>query len=176
MQKFKPWNWFSHEEQKQDWWDDAKTQYHQSVEYMQRELDKLKEGIAHTSSSLPSFWPLSGQSGSCLRPRVDIAENEKSYVIMVEVPGVSEEDITLEVDHLTLQISGEKKQPSAPESDNFHQTERAYGKFRRIISLPEDADAEQTEAGFKDGVLTITIPRAEVDRSNVKKVKVKRAA
>lgn len=176
IQKIKPWNWFSHEEHKQDWWDDAKNQYRHSVEYIQRELDKLKEGIANTSSSLPSIWPLASQGGAYLRPRVDIAETEKQYVIMVEVPGVAEDDITLEVDNLTLQITGEKKQPEAPDNENFHQMERSYGKFRRIISLPEDTNAGQTDATFKDGVLTITIPRAEVDRSNVKKVNIKRAA
>ena len=90
---------------------------------------------------------------------MDIAENEEGYQLQVEVPGLSKEDVHLEVLDGALVLSGEKREESESEKENFSHRERRYGSFRREVALPSMADASKIEANMKDGVLTIAIPK-----------------
>ena len=101
--------------------------------------------------------------GGVLAPRVDVAEDEKTVTLTAELPGVNEEDIevTLAGDQLT--IKGEKHseldEKKESEGRTVHRTERSYGAFQRTITIPYKVEADQVSAHFKDGVLTITLPK-----------------
>jgi len=103
-------------------------------------------------------------------PSVDIAETEDSIVVTAEVPGVSMDDIDVSVDENQLVISGEKKQEDEQKEKSFYRMERSYGSFKRIFTLPRSADINKVSAVHSDGVLTVTIPKAEVARG--KKIEV----
>lgn len=176
VKKFNPWNWFADEGDKNELWNETKQSYRQSVDYMQKELDKLKDSMASAGDSFPSFWGTAGKSATLLRPKVDIAENGDCYTVAVEAPGVKEKDISLEVSDRTLKITGEKKQELEEEDEDFHRIERAYGKFQRVLTLPDDVDADKAQAIFEDGVVKITLPRNESSKKKSKKIELKKAA
>lgn len=92
-------------------------------------------------------------------PAVDIVENEKSFVITAEVPGVDEKQLSVKVANGTLVLKGEKLEDRDESSKSYHMTERRYGAFERIFNLPKGVNAEQIKAGFKSGVLKVTLPK-----------------
>ena len=94
-------------------------------------------------------------------PRVDIAETDKNFELMVEVPGLDRNDIRLKVDDQVLIVSGERKSEDEKEGRNFRRVERFHGAFERRFRLPKDADLDKIEAEYKDGVLTIAVPKGE---------------
>lgn len=100
-------------------------------------------------------------------PKMNIQENDASFVISVELPGMSKEDIEIEVNVPYLTIKGEKKVEVNAEKNQTHVMERSYGKFQRTINLPDSADFSSIEAESKDGVLTITVNKKE-DKQNKK--------
>ena len=103
-------------------------------------------------------------------PNVDIAENPDSYEIHAELPGMREEDINLTLNNNVLTISGEKKREINEEKDNFVRVERSYGKFERSFSLPNNIVTDRVAANYSDGVLKITLPKAEEAKSRTIKV------
>lgn len=103
-------------------------------------------------------------------PDVDIAENPDSYEIHAELPGMREEDINITLNNNVLTVSGEKKREVKEEKDNFVRVERSYGKFERSFSLPNNITAERVAANYSDGVLKITLPKAEEAKSRTIKV------
>jgi HSP20 family protein len=105
-------------------------------------------------------WPRAGRAGAFL-PAMDVSENEKRYTITVEIPGVKREDVQVELEDGVLTIRGEKSSEREEKKERSRYAERSYGSFRRSFRLPSDADAEQLEAAFKDGVLTITLRKTE---------------
>ena len=104
-------------------------------------------------------------------PAIDIAENENEFVVKAEVPGCKAEDIDISVQGNTLTISGEKKQEEEKKEKGYYHVERSYGSFRRDLNLPAEINTDKIEAECKDGVLHITLPKAET--SKAVKVKVK---
>ena len=98
----------------------------------------------------------------------------KEYAISVEVPGVDEKDVKIELANNTLTIGGEKKQEKEEKEKNFYRVERSYGSFQRVLSLPEDADQEKIQATFKKGVLRITVPRKALPHAEAKQIEVKK--
>lgn len=104
-------------------------------------------------------------------PAIDVAEDENSIIVRAEVPGCSAEDIDISVYGNTLTISGEKKQKEEKKEKGYYHVESSYGTFRREITLPTDVDSEKVDAAYKDGVLSINMPKAA--RAKAIKVKVK---
>ncbi|MBQ7607403.1 MAG: Hsp20/alpha crystallin family protein [Desulfovibrionaceae bacterium] len=98
------------------------------------------------------------QSTKSFLPSLDITSDEKAYTIHAEIPGMSKDDVKLEVHEHTLVLSGEKKE-ERKDGKTSHVIERRYGSFERTMTLPDDADIDHITASNKDGVLTITIPR-----------------
>ena len=94
-------------------------------------------------------------------PAVELSENDSRYTITVEVPGVKKDDVHVDLREGMLVIHGEKKSEREEKKDRSRYIERSYGSFSRSFTLPSDADADRLEASFKDGVLTIQIPRTE---------------
>ena len=104
-------------------------------------------------------------------PAIDVAEEENAIVVRAEVPGCKAEDIDISVFNNKLTISGEKKLAEEKKEKGYYHVESTYGSFRRELTLPTDVDQGKIDAVCKDGVLSITLPKAE--KSKAVKVKVK---
>ena len=94
-------------------------------------------------------------------PLVDITEDEKEYLIKVELPDVKKEDVRLTVENEVLAISGERTFEKEEKGKKYHRIERAYGSFVRSFSLPEDADASRVSANYTDGMLHVHLPKSQ---------------
>jgi HSP20 family protein len=92
---------------------------------------------------------------------VDIAEDDESFVVTAEVPGAKPEDVTVEVHEGVLTLRGEKKSEREEKREHARYVERTYGSFSRSFRLPDNADGERVGATFKDGVLSLQIPKRE---------------
>jgi HSP20 family protein len=95
------------------------------------------------------------------QPALDVYEEKDNYVVKVELPGVNKEDVKLSLEQGTLTITGERKAETKPETTEVHLSERFYGRFQRSLNLPETLAVDQVKAQFKDGVLTVTLPKSE---------------
>jgi HSP20 family protein len=104
-------------------------------------------------------------------PAVDVSEDEDAILVKAEVPGCKADDIKISVHGSTLTISGEKKAEQEKKEKGYYHLERTCGSFRRDLTLPTDVDTTKVEAACKEGVLTITLPKAE--RAKAVRVKVK---
>jgi HSP20 family protein len=104
-------------------------------------------------------------------PTIDIAEEDDAIVVKAEVPGCKAEDIDISVHGNMLTISGEKKLSEEKKEKGYYHVESTYGNFRRELSLPTDVDPAKIDAVCKDGILSITLPKAE--KAKTVKVKVK---
>ena len=94
-------------------------------------------------------------------PRVDISEKDAEYLVRADLPGLSKEEVKITLHDNVLTIRGEKKEEVKEESKNYHLCERRYGKFMRSFRLPTQVDNLKIDANFKDGVLTIALPKSE---------------
>jgi HSP20 family protein len=101
-----------------------------------------------------------GRNGKFL-PEANIVETEKAVEVTVELPGMKPEDVKVEIKENALWITGEKKEEKEEKGKTFHQIERRAGMFRRIFHLPVEVMEEKVDARFTEGVLKITLPRAE---------------
>lgn len=123
----------------------------------------------------PFFSLLSNNEGELcyMCPKVDIEENEKEYTIQVELPGVKKSDVKINLKENILTIEGEKKSEQKSKSDNYHCSERIFGKFKRSFELPEIVNQESVGAEFKVGVLQVSIPKSKETKPKQIEVKVK---
>lgn len=106
-------------------------------------------------------------------PKVNISENQDSYVIEAELPGVKKEDIDIDLSHSTLTVKGEKKSEQKDEAEDYIRVESGYGKFSRSFQISDDVDIEKADAGFKDGILKIELKKKEETNPEQVKLKVK---
>jgi HSP20 family protein len=106
-------------------------------------------------------------------PRVNVEEKEESFEITAEVPGMSKEDLDIEVQDDVLTIKGEKKFEKDEKEANYHICERSYGTFQRSFTLPENVKTDDIEAEYKDGILKLVLPKVEPVKPKEIKVKVK---
>lgn len=106
-------------------------------------------------------------------PQVDIEETENDYVLRMELPGMKKEDLHIAFQDDVLTVSGEKKDERASDETNYHLNERRYGKFERSFRINSEIDSEKIEAGFKNGILQIDLPKAETVKPKQIEVKVK---
>lgn len=104
-------------------------------------------------------------------PKMDVAETADTVTVTLEVPGVDEKEIAITLDDQTLVIKGEKEEEAKDQEGRYYRTERAYGAFTRVVHLPVPVVAETTLAKFKNGVLTVTMPKAPGARPAVIPVK-----
>ena len=104
-------------------------------------------------------------------PALDAFEDKDKYVVSLELPGLKKEDINVTVHDGVLTVSGERKSEKDVKSGTVHRTERYYGKFSRSVSLPTAVKADKVGAAYKDGVLTVEVPKA--DEAKPKSIEVK---
>ncbi len=116
----------------------------------------------NTLFELP-FWSNFGRQSQLFRsPALDLYQNNDDVIALVELPGMRKEDIEISLHDGTLTISGERK--SETPDGAAERTERYVGKFRRSITLPARVDASKVSATYRDGILTVTLPKAEEAR------------
>lgn len=107
-------------------------------------------------------WPRYETDGeTAWLPRTDVNETDKDVVVDVELPGIDKKDVKVEVKDNTLTISGERKSERTEKGENCCVSERHYGKFERSFSLGDHVDSTKIAAAYKNGVLTITLPKTE---------------
>jgi HSP20 family protein len=102
-----------------------------------------------------------GTELSSWTPAVDIHETDDGYVIKAELPGVSKDDVSIDIHQNTLTLRGQRKHEAEVKQDKYHRVERAYGTFQRSFTLPAMIDQEKVQATYKDGVLELHLPKSE---------------
>lgn len=135
---------------------------------MQREINKMFDSFFR--SALPDESPLIAGTWS---PATDIVEHDDNFVVNVELPGMRKEDVKITMQDNTLMIRGEKKEERESKGSSYHRVERSYGSFQRSFALPSTVKAESIEAAFKDGILTVSLPKSEEAKPKQIDVKVK---
>jgi HSP20 family protein len=119
---------------------------------------------------IPASWDFSFNKF----PKVDIIENETSHQLFVELPGVKKEDIKIVIENGTLTLSGEKKKESFSEKNtNVLNSERAFGKFERKFSMPDDVNPDEVKASFENGLLRIIVSKVLPEEPKEKIIEVK---
>ncbi len=113
-----------------------------------KEMSRFAEGFFEDATSNNFF-----------APSVNFAETEKNYEITVELPGMKPEDVHVEFKDSHLWITGERKHEEEQKGKTYHRVERRYGSFRRVIALGNEVDADKVQASYKDGILTVDIPK-----------------
>ena len=122
--------------------------------------------------------PTTGAAGSPRRfvPSTDLVETETHYVLKADLPGVAEDDVSIELDDNVLTVSGERKVEQEETREGYHRVERSFGRFRRSLRLPDGVDADAIAATFDKGVLEIRIPKPEARKPRRVEIKVGDAA
>lgn len=136
---------------------------------LQTEMNRLFDDV------WGNFTPAANVQQAIAAPRIDVHEDDNSLYVTAELPGLSEKDVELTYNDGVLRIAGEKSYEHADDERQMHLSERAYGRFERQIPLARDVDEDKIDASFKDGVLTVTLPKAE-QAEKTRKIDVKRAA
>jgi len=131
-----------------------------------RELDRMNWDLGRLfgdASGLdrPASWS----------PRVDVRENKDSLVVQAELPGISKEDVQVEVNDGVLTISGKTASRKDVTEESVHRIERQYGEFMRSFNLPSNVDSGKVSASMKDGILELTIPKKETSKPRAIEVK-----
>lgn len=116
--------------------------------------------------------PISASAFSGM-PAIDLYQDENEVVVKASLPGLKAEDVQISVSNGVLTLRGEFKQDEEKKDKKYHLREQRYGSFERSISLPSDVQTEKSKAEFKDGILTITLPKSEEVKPKTISIKVK---
>jgi HSP20 family protein len=122
---------------------------------IQNEMNRLFNSFFDT--------PTPGNSGAYRRwiPAMDLVETEGEFVLRADLPGLSEEDVNIELEDNVLTVSGERKSEHEDRKEGFYRVERSYGSFRRSLTLPEGIEPDAVKATFDRGVLEVRVPKPE---------------
>jgi HSP20 family protein len=126
---------------------------------LNRDFDRL---VNQVFGDMPRPWtaPANDQPGH-FHPAADVHETEDAYQIQVELPGVKQENVNVSIEDGVLTLSAEKKVEEEVKERNVWRTERTFGSFSRSFSFSHEIDADQVSATYRDGVLELTVPKAE---------------
>jgi len=119
---------------------------------MRNEMERLFEGA--TSSS-------PGRAAAGVFPLINVTEDKETYRVRAELPGIKADDLDISLTGKSLAISGERKLDQEDKDAKYHRRERDAGRFQRMVSLPGDVDGDKVSASCENGVLTVTLPKAE---------------
>lgn len=132
---------------------------------LQREIERVFDDFSQG-------WPFRA-GATAMSPRVDMKETGGKVEITAELPGIEESDIDVAITGRSVRISGEKKTETRREEGDYHLTERSYGRFARSLTLPFAPEADKVEATFRNGVLTLSVPKPAELKAETRKVTVK---
>lgn len=123
---------------------------------LQRDVNRMFESLFQgrrtgESELSPGLW----------RPALDVHEDENSYMVDIELPGMSKENVSVDFEDGTLTVSGERKYENESNEKNQHRVERFYGKFHRSLNFTSAIDGNNIEAKFDNGILKVTLPKTE---------------
>jgi len=188
LEKLKPWNWFKHEE------NGAGKGYQVPVSRsdaenlpmagpgslmgLHQDMDRWFDD-AFKSFGMPSLdlnLQSRGKPGipfsNIYRPQIDVSGDTNCYEITLDVPGLTESDLSLEVKDNVLTIKGQKEERSEDKDKHYYRVERSYGSFQRTLALPDDAIGDEIKANLDKGVLRLEIPRRETAYQEVKRISI----
>jgi HSP20 family protein len=129
-----------------------------------RELDSLHQEVGRLFGSFFDSQTARPVNGSALRrwvPATDLVEEGEHYALRLDLPGVKDDDVKVELDDHVLTISGQRSSENEQRRDGYRRVERSFGSFSRSLRLPDGVDPEQIHASFERGVLEVTIPKPE---------------
>lgn len=146
-------------------------------EMIEHPFDKLNR---HMSSLFDGFFrdlggsslPVRGFTGEAglISPKFEVSETEDAFIVSAELPGMEEKDIELAIDQNSLVLKGEKKQDHEEKKKNYFYSERSYGHFHRTMPVPDGVDKSKVKAKFSKGVLKVTLPKNEKEKSEKKRI------
>ena len=151
-------------------------------EGLRREIDRLFDDFGQGFWRSPfrrsvvdfePLWPRNLSWGAA--PAVDIVEGDKGYEVTAELPGMDQKNIEVKVANGGITIKGEKKEEKEEKQKDYYLSERRYGSFERYLRMPEGVDTDKIEASFKNGVLTVTLPKKPEAQKPTKRIDVKAA-
>lgn len=146
-----------------DWPTSGWTSPFEELERMRRQMDWLSGGLSRG---------LLGEPSTGVFPLINVTEDKDNYYVRAELPGIKADELDISVTADTFSISGERKLPAEDDKAHYHRREREAGRFSRIVSLPAQVDTGKVEAKSTDGVLTVTLPKAEIAKPKQIAVKV----
>lgn len=117
------------------------------------EIDRMFQDL-----TLSSFWPF--RESAVRLPALDLYEKNGNLVVETELPGIDKKDVKISYTDSTVTIQGETKQEKEEKKEGYYRSERQYGSFFRTVPLPQAVDFDKAKAEFKDGVLTLTLPKS----------------
>ena len=188
LDKLKPWNWFRHEEN--DTGKGGQIPLSRSeADYgpltgagtlmsLHRDMDRWFEdalksfGMPSLDSNLQSRAMPGISLSNIYRPQIDVSGDTNCYEIKLDVPGLTESDLSLEVKDDVLIIKGQKEERSEDKDKHYYRVERSYGSFQRTLALPDDAIGDEIKANLDNGVLRLEIPRREAANQEVKRISI----
>ena len=139
---------------------------------LQREINHVFDDFWH---KVESGWNGQNDAVGMFGPSTDVTETDKGVDVSIELPGMTEEDIDISLTSDTMTIRGEKKIEHEEERKGVYMSERSYGSFYRTVPLPAGVDADKADAKFKNGVLTVSLPKTAEAQAKVKRIPVKTA-
>ena len=137
------------------------------------EVDRFRGEMDRLFDDFFSWSPFRSLERGDWMPAVDMSEDQKQIVVHAEIPGMDIKDIDISLNGRILTVQGERKQEREEKDKNYHRIGRKYGSFSRSFELPADVDGDKVKAIYKDGVLTLNLPKTK--EQTVKKIEVKTA-
>lgn len=137
------------------------------IDQLQREMNRLFDGVTRTTTT-------NGERGVGVTfiPSAEIHETPEAIHLKLEIPGMEASDLNVEVTAEAVSISGERKQEAKTSEKGVTRTEFRYGQFRRVIPLSTRVQNDKVQAEYKNGVLSLTLPKAEQEKNKVVKVNI----
>lgn len=154
MSALTKWNPFRTASEIEEWAPLARWSPFREMERMQREMDRLFNGGQALLTRGKEAMTITEWA-----PVVDITEDDKEFVVKTELPEVKKEDVKVTVEDDVLTIRGERKAEKDEKGKKYHRIERSYGSFERSFTLPEATEGSKISSEFKDGVLTVHLPK-----------------
>lgn len=150
--------------------------YRHPLQRFHDEMDRLFEGFwgRGTPGELWAWDPFreSGETARFMAP-IDLKESDTAYTMQADLPGMSDKDVEIEVSDGVLTLKGEKKTERTEKKDNYHLSERSFGSFQRSIRVPAGVEIDKISADFKNGVLTVSMPKSKEAQKKAKKISIK---
>ena len=139
---------------------------------LQRDINHVFEDFWH---KVENGWTGRRDAVGMFGPSTDVTETDKSVDVSIELPGMTQDDIDISLSHDAMTIRGEKKIEHEEKRKGVYMSERSYGSFYRTVPLPAGVDADKADATFKNGVLTVSLPKTPEAQAKIKHIPVKAA-